>query len=109
MSTVHVTPVRTYLAVFFSLMALTLLTVGVAHVNIAHHLPGQLTDAINDAVAMAIALAKATLVVLFFMGVWRSARLNKVIVWSALFFLAVLFAFALADYFSRGWLGVPGK
>jgi len=109
MSTVHVTPVRTYLLVFFTLMALTLLTVGAAHVNIAHHLPGQVTDAINDAVAMAIAVAKATLVILFFMGVWHSARLNKLVVWASLFFLLILFAFSLVDYFSRGWLGVPGK
>ncbi|MBK6404477.1 MAG: cytochrome C oxidase subunit IV family protein [Holophagales bacterium] len=109
MSTVHVTPVRTYLFVFAALMALTLLTVGVAHVNIAHHLPGQMTDAINDAVAMMIAVTKATLVILFFMGVAHSARINKVVVWSSFFFLLVLFAFSLADYFSRGWLGVPGK
>ena len=60
MSTVHVTPVRTYLLVFAGLMVLTVLTVGLAHVNIAHHLPGQFTDAINDAVAMAIAVTKAT-------------------------------------------------
>ena len=90
-------------------MVLTGLTVGLAHVNIAHHLPGQVTDAINDAVAMMIAVAKATLVILFFMGVWHSARVNKLVVWSSFFFLAILFAFSLADYFSRGWLGVPGK
>ncbi len=109
MSTVHVTPVRTYLLVFFALMALTLLTVGAAHVNIAHHLPGQVTDAINDAVAMAIAVTNATLVILFFMHVWHSARLNKIIVWASFFFLLILFAFSLADYFTRGFLGVPGK
>ena len=109
MSTVHVTPVRTYLLVFGALMALTLLTVGAAHVNIAHHLPGQVTDAINDAVAMMIAVAKATLVILFFMGVWHSARLNKIVVWASFFFLLILFAFALADYFTRGFLGVAGK
>ena len=109
MSTVHVTPVRTYLLVFGALMLLTLLTVGTAHVNIAHHLPGQVTDAINDAVAMMIAVAKATLVILFFMGVWHSARLNKIVVWGSFFFLVILFAFALADYFTRGFLGVPGK
>ena len=109
MSTVHVTPVRTYLLVFLGLMALTFLTVGVAHVNIAQHLPGQFTDAINDAVAMMIAVTKATLVILFFMHVWHSARMNKIVVWSSFFFLIVLFAFSLADYFSRGWLGVPGK
>ena len=109
MSTVHVTPVRTYLLVFLGLMALTFLTVGAAHVNIAHHLPGQMTDAINDAVAMMIAVAKATLVILFFMHVWHSARLNKIVVWASLFFLLILFAFSLVDYFSRGWLGVPGK
>jgi cytochrome c oxidase subunit 4 len=106
---VHVTPVRTYLLVFLALMALTFLTVGAAHVNIAHHLPGQMTDAINDAVAMIIAVTKATLVILFFMHVWHSARLNKVVVWSSFLFLLILFAFSLADYFTRGWIGVPGK
>ena len=109
MSTVHVTPVRTYLLVFFALMALTLATVGVAHVNIAQHLPGQMTDAINDAVAMMIAVTKATLVILFFMHVWHSARLNKIVVWGSFFFLLILFAFSLVDYFTRGWIGVPGK
>ena len=106
---VHVTPVRTYLFVFLGLMALTAATVFLAHVNIAHHLPGQLPDAINDAVAMAIAVTKATLVVLFFMHVWHSARMNKLVVWVSFFFLLILFAFSLVDYFSRGWLGVPGK
>ena len=109
MSTVHVTPVRTYLLVFSGLMVLTFLTVGAAHVNIAHHLPGQVTDAINDAVAMMIAVSKATLVILFFMGVWHSARLNKLVVWTSFFFLLILFAFSLVDYFTRGWIGVPGK
>ena len=109
MSTVHVTPVRTYLLVFLGLMVLTGLTVGLAHVNIADHLPGQMTDAINDAAAMAIAVTKATLVILFFMHVWHSARLNKIIVWVSFFFLLILFAFSLADYFTRGWIGVPGK
>ncbi len=105
----HVVPVRTYVLVFLGLMALTALTVGASFVNIAHHLPSGWPNVFNDAAAMAIALAKASLVVLFFMGLKWSTRLSRLALLGALFFLVILFGFTLADYFSRGWLGVPGK
>ena len=68
-----------------------------------------MTDAINDAVAMAIAVTKATLVILFFMGVWHSARINKVVVWSSFFFLMVLFAFSSSTTSAGGGSGCPGS
>jgi cytochrome c oxidase subunit IV len=59
---------------------------------------------LNTIVALTIATVKATFVVLYFMHVRYSARLVWVIVTAALFWMAILFAFTLADYFTRGWL-----
>lgn len=97
---VHVSPVKTYLAIFAALMIGTAMTVAAAFQNF-----GQM----NDVIALAIAVTKATLVVLFFMHVKYSTKLTTVVVVSGIFFLLVLFAFTLSDYVSRGWLGVPGK
>jgi cytochrome c oxidase subunit 4 len=49
------------------------------------------------------------LVVLFFMHAKYSTRLTKIVIASGFAWLAILIAFTLSDYFSRGWLGVPGK
>lgn len=96
----HIAPKSLYYWIFFALIGLTVLTVLVTYVDL-----GQA----NLLVAMGIAVAKATLVVLFFMHVWWSERLVKVTVITSLGFLAILFAFSLADYFTRGLLHVAGK
>jgi cytochrome c oxidase subunit 4 len=49
------------------------------------------------------------LVALFFMHVRHSTQLTKVVVVGGLLWLGILLTFTLADVFSRGWLGVPGK
>jgi cytochrome c oxidase subunit 4 len=49
---------------------------------------------------------KATFVVLYFMHVRYSARLVWVIIISALFWMAILFAFTFADYVTRDWLSL---
>lgn len=97
---VHVSPVKTYLAIFAALMVGTAMTVAAAFQNFGP---------MNDVIALAIAVTKATLVVLFFMHVKYSTKLTTVVVVSGIFFLLVLFAFTLSDYVSRGWLGVPGR
>ncbi len=97
---VHVSPVKTYLAIFAALMVGTAMTVVAAFQDF-----GQM----NDVIALTIAVTKATLVVLFFMHVKYSTKLTTVVVVTGVFFLLVLFAFTLSDYVSRGWLGVPGK
>ncbi len=66
-------------------------------------------NAFNDAVAVGIAVAKATFVALFFMHVKGSTKMIKIAVFSALDFLLILFSITLVDYFTRGWIGVPGK
>ncbi|HEU4510181.1 MAG TPA: cytochrome C oxidase subunit IV family protein [Pyrinomonadaceae bacterium] len=92
----HIVPVKVYIAIFLILLVGTALTVIAAFIDFPYGL--------NTIVAMAIAVAKATFVVLYFMHVRYSTRLVWVIVASALFWMAILFAFTLADYFTRGWI-----
>jgi cytochrome c oxidase subunit IV len=94
----HIVPVRVYAGVFLALMAGTALTVFAAF----HDFPWQF----NTVIALTIAVIKATLVVLYFMHVRYSSRLIWVIVASALFWLAILFALTLSDYWTRGWFQV---
>ena len=92
----HIVPVKIYLMIFFVLLVGTALTVAAAFVDFPWRL--------NTIVALTIATVKATFVVLYFMHVRYSARLIWVIIVSALFWMAILFAFTLSDYFTRGWL-----
>lgn len=92
----HIVPVRVYVTIFLALLVGTALTVMAAYVDF----PWQL----NTIVAMTIATTKATLVVLYFMHVRYSTRLVWVIIAAALFWMAILFAFTLADFNTRGWL-----
>ncbi|HQR67358.1 MAG TPA: cytochrome C oxidase subunit IV family protein [Thermoanaerobaculia bacterium] len=92
----HISSVGTLLRVFFALLALTALTTGVAYVDLG---------AGSTAVALAIAIAKASLVVWFFMNVRFNSRLIPVVILGGLFFVAVLFVETFADYASRGWFG----
>ena len=96
----HVQPLRVYFGVFLALMALTALTVGAAFVNLG---PA------NNIVALAIALVKSTLVILYFMHVKGNTKLVPVVILSGVFFLMILFLLLAADYGTRGWLGVAGR
>jgi cytochrome c oxidase subunit 4 len=82
--------------IFLALLVGTALTVAAAFIDFPWRF--------NTIVALTIATAKATLVVLYFMHVRYSARLIWVILASALFWMAILFAFTLSDYFTRNWL-----
>ena len=93
----HIVSVKVYLAIFLALMVGTALTVFAG----LQAFPGQL----NVIIAMTIAVAKATLVVLYFMHVRYSSRLIWVVFTSALFWLVIMFAFTFSDYWTRCWLG----
>ncbi len=95
MSSVHVSPLSTYLTIFTALMVLSAITVGAAFVDLG---------SLNPVVALAIAGLKATLVILYFMHVKYSSRLTKLTVVLSMFFVAILFAETLMDYATRGWL-----
>ena len=94
----HISPKKTYYAIFGSLMVLTAVTVAVAFVNLG---------GLNFPVALAIAILKATLVILFFMHGKYSSQMTKLICGTAFFFLIVLFGLTLSDYMSRGWFVAP--
>lgn len=92
----HIVARKVYFAVFGALMVGTAATVMVAFIDLG----GQF----NTVVALTIAVIKATLVVLYFMHVRYSSRLTWVIVGSGLFWLGIMFALTLSDYWTRGWL-----
>lgn len=96
----HIVPKRLYFAVFFALILLTWVTTGVSTIDLGRW---------NIFVALAIAICKASLVVLFFMHVWFSTRLTKMIVFAAIFWLLLLLFITMADLWTRGWMGVPGR
>ncbi len=94
----HIVQLKVYVTIFLVLLAGTALTVWAG----LHDFPGKL----NVIIALTIAVIKATLVVLYFMHARYSSRLIWVVFTSALFWLAILFAFTLGDYWTRGWLSV---
>jgi cytochrome c oxidase subunit 4 len=91
----HQAPLTAYFVVFFALMVLTVLTVWVSRIDLGHGL--------NTLVAMAIAIVKATVVILWFMHVIHSPRLTWIVVIASFLWLAVLFVLTLSDYLTRGW------
>ncbi len=107
----HVVPVKTYLGIFVALLALTALTTGVAFVDfgdihtgipLIHVIP------LNTVVALAIAVVKMLLVILFFMHVKYSSGLTKIVVMAGFLFLAILVSFTLADELTRVWTPEAG-
>ena len=91
----YITPVRTYVVVFLALMVLTAITVAVAFLHLGPF---------NDIAAMAIAITKACLVVLYFMHVRQSSRLTKLVVIAGFLWLLFLFGFTMSDYLTRGMI-----
>ena len=100
MSTAHITSVRVYLAVFIALLVGTGLTVWVAYYDLG---------LLNTPVALTVAVIKASLVVIYFMGVRFNTPLTKVVVVSGFLWLFILFGITMSDYLTRPWLGVPGR
>lgn len=96
----HIVPVKTYLAVFISLLILTGLTTAVAYVDMGRF---------NLVAALAIAVAKMLLVVLFFMHVKYSPPFIKLVVVAALLWLGIMITLILSDELTRGWeVNAPG-
>ena len=89
----HVTSRKVYFLVFGALLALTLATVLVAEVDLG---------VFNDVAALAIAVTKAMLVLLFFMHIRHSTRMTVLTAVAGFFWLAILIGLTMADYASRG-------
>ena len=87
-----------YFRVWMALLILLGATTGVAYIPLGWF---------NTFVSVTIAFAKAILIVLFFMHVRYKAPLMRVFVCAGLFWLGILFALTLGDYFTRSWLPPP--
>ncbi len=96
----HITSVRTYFTVFIALNVLLVTTVAAAYLPLGDwHFP----------IAMIFAVAKAVLIVLFFMHVLHSHRLTMIIAVAGFLWLGIMLALTLSDYLSRDALRIPGK
>jgi cytochrome c oxidase subunit 4 len=96
----HIVSKTIYFLIFGALMVLTVVTYWVALYDFG---------AWNVVIALAVAVTKAVLVVLFFMHVRYSTRLTKIVVIAGFFWLAILVTLTLSDYFTRpGTSGVGG-
>jgi cytochrome c oxidase subunit 4 len=94
----HIVPFKTYLTVFVTLLVLTMVTYEAARTDFGSH-------SLNVAIALGIAVTKATLVILFFMHVKYSPKLVGVFVAVGFVWLALLIFGILSDYWTRGWIG----
>jgi len=88
----HVTPLKTYLTIFGSLLVLTVVTVLASRIDFGRA---------NMVIAMLIASVKAALVMLFFMHLKYDNMMNRVIFGVGFFFLLVLFGFTGFDIITR--------
>jgi cytochrome c oxidase subunit IV len=92
MSSVHVLPTSTYFRIFAILIALTAVTVIVAHIDLG---------TLNPIVAITIATTKAALVVSYFMHLKFSDRVTRAFFLTGVAAVIVLFAIALDDELTR--------
>ncbi len=94
----HVQPVSLYILVYIALIILLVVTVAVSYINLGP---------LNNAVALAIAIVKAVLVILFFMGTRYSSRLTWLWASAGFAFLIILLT-TVGDYITRNWESVHG-
>jgi len=88
-----VVSVKSYTIIFVLLMVLLAATVGAAFIDLGR---------LNLAAAMAIAVIKAVLIIMFFMHVKYASRLTWVFAAAGFFWLAIMLIFTMTDYASRG-------
>ena len=93
MSESHDHSLKPYAFVLAALLVLTWVTYGAALVHMGHPW--------SDLVALAIAVTKASLVVVFFMHVKGSSPLIKMSAVGGFFWLIIFFAFVLSDVLTR--------
>jgi cytochrome c oxidase subunit IV len=91
----HHPTVTAYLVVWLILMVLLVLTIVVAAVHIPY---------IGFLIAMAIAISKGLLVVLYFMHVRYSSPIVWVFSGAAFLWFGILIVLTIQDYMTRGWL-----
>src|ERR1041384_3752558 len=96
----HIVSRTVYFVIFGALIVLTIATYLAAQIHFQR-------EAINTVIALAIAVTKATLVILYFMHVRYSPRLTWVVVTAGFFWLAIMIVLTLIDYETRNPSSVP--
>jgi cytochrome c oxidase subunit 4 len=89
----QIVPARTYIVVWISLMVLLFLTWGVAQFDLGEF---------NVVAAMAIAVVKMLLVMLYFMHLRYSDRLLWLFAGAGFVWLLICFLLTMSDYTTRG-------
>jgi cytochrome c oxidase subunit 4 len=92
----HIVPLKTLLTVFGGLIALTIVTVITSQIHLGP---------LNVPLALAIAITKATLVVLFFMALKYDRPVNTLVFMIGIIFVLVFLTFTWFDTGFRGDLG----
>ena len=95
MSSGHVVSVKLYATIFTALIVLTLTTTGIAFIDLG--------TGLNAVAALAIAVGKALLVILYFMHIRYSDRLTWVFVAAGFFWLLILIGGTMDDLLTRNW------
>ncbi len=90
----HIVSPKVYFVIFMALLVGTALTIGASYVDMGPW---------NPVIAIAIAVTKATLVVLYFMHIKYSSKLMKLTVGAGVFTFLILVGMCLSDYISRAW------
>ncbi|MGH9520300.1 MAG: cytochrome C oxidase subunit IV family protein [Terriglobales bacterium] len=90
----HIVSPKIYVAIGLTLLVLTAATCAISYVDLG---------VFNAVVALAIAVLKAMLVVLFFMHMKYSSRLVKITAVAGIFVFLTLISLTMADYMSRAW------
>ena len=96
----HISNKSLFYTIFITLIILTGVTVLIARQDFGSW---------NTPIALAIAGFKASLVILYFMGVRYNTPLTKVVAASGFVWLIILFGITMGDYLTRAWIGFPGR
>jgi cytochrome c oxidase subunit IV len=99
----HVVSPVLYVVIWATLIILTFVTAGIAHVDLEVHNPASIFHGLpfNAVVALVIATFKMSLVILFFMHGKYSSRLVQTVIVGGFFWLLILLLLTMADYLSR--------
>jgi caa(3)-type oxidase subunit IV len=89
----HIVPLKVYFLTLIGLLVLTIVTVGASYVNVG--------PTANVLISMGIATMKASLVMMFFMGLKYDTNINRAFILSSFAALAILLAITAADLWTR--------
>ena len=95
----HVAAIKVLLATGGSLLLLTILTVAATKIDFGAN--------INLAIAMVIAVTKATLVILFFMHMTEAAATNRIVFVTSFVFMLVMIFGVFGDLWTRSQMSLP--